>query len=875
MGKKISPNGISESLFSPDTPQIKTSSFRTQVKLLLHKQFLVFTRNFKSTLFQIFTPVFLCIFLVCLQQLADYSMSTQVDKHPSVFQVNKIPKCYGSECITVGIGLTTEKTTEFTEYAMKYLADNNDLVVGKDVKIIARTYEDTIKYLDHNTNKTQTCLMFCTGAFKPPKNPFYNDLVFCNISVLNRNFTYYSILINSTITPMLFFSGYNEPEPVDYASLAVKRNMDEAWLSFVSGQKKKLSIDVQSFPRPTNRWMSGYDIVSDTGAFYFFIPPMVTFVVLLIEIVREKEYRLRFGLLMMGMKHEAYWMTWFLTGLIFTLIVTHSLLISGLACVFEIFLNTPYPYFLFLFVLFSLSMINLSFTISTTLSTTKSAYTASYAFILVGLVFQFLLSDITMVYLLYGTTVPNWVKIVRVLLPLYPPFNFAKAYGDISLKASSHYSKTEKRWVGGSTYTWSDFTNTIHAKVAGNSAKVPSTLTSFLILFGDFLLYGLLAWYMDHIIASNRGSPDSMFFFLSKKYWGCSKRSKAKTMIIQENTKITDPSLLVPAEAFIEINNICKVFRNKKFCKSAKDIHAVKDFSLKIDDKELLAILGHNGAGKSTLIHILTGLSPCTSGSASIFGFDIVEDMPFIRRILGVCPQHDILWNELTAKEHLILFGQLKGLTKLAATEEAEDLLIKVKLEHVANRQAGTFSGGMKRRLSVAISGVGDPKVIIMDEPTTGMDPVNRRCAWKLIQEMRKNRVVLLTTHSMEEADVLSDRVCVIVDGQLKCIGTSLFLKNSFGDGFRVTIISKDTHKVLGIVKDRFSGCRVLDVSGGSVLISLPFDRVKDIEEFFATMEGKINFEFKQLVEEWGFSNTTLEEVFMRVTGKKISCLEE
>lgn len=872
MVKKISPSGISESLVNANEQDFKSSSFKTQIRLLVKKQYLIFTRNIKSTLFQIFTPVFLCIFLVCLQQLADYSMSTQIDKDPPVLQVNKIPKCYGSDCITVGIGLTTESTTEFTEYAMKYLADNNDLKVGKDVKIIARSYEETIKYLHHNTNKTQTCLMFCTGAFKPPKNPVYNDLIFCNISLLHRNFTYYSILINSTITPLLFFSGYNEPEPVDYASLAVKKNMDEAWLNYVSGKGEKLKINVQSFPRPTNRWMSGYDIVSSTGAFYFFIPPMVTFVVLLIEIVREKEYRLRFGLLMMGMKHEAYWMTWFLTGLAFTIIVTHSLIISGLACVFEIFLNTPYPYFLLLFLLFSLSMINLSFALSTTLTTTKSAYTASYAFILVGLVLQFLLSDITMVYLLYGTDVPNWVKIVRVLLPLYPPFNFAKAYGDISLKASSHYSSTEKRWVGGSTYTFNDFTKTIHEKVAGSSTKVPSTLTSYLILFGDFLLYGLIAWYMDHTIASNRGTPDSYFFFLSRRYWGCKKRKPKKlNSMLKLNTKITDPSLLVPSEAFVEINEISKVFRNKKCCKSSKDIHAVKKFSLQINDNELLAILGHNGAGKSTLINILTGLSPSTSGSASIFGLDINEDMQDIHKILGICPQHDILWNELTAKEHLVLFGQLKGLSKATSTQEAEGFLKKVKLEHVANKQVGTFSGGMKRRLSVAISGVGDPRIIIMDEPTTGMDPINRRCAWKLIQEMRKNRVVLLTTHSMEEADVLSDRVCVIVDGQLQCIGTSLYLKNNYGDGFRVTLITKNTEKLLELVKIMFVGCRVLDVSGGSILISLPFDRVNEIEEFFATMEGKINDEFRYLVEEWGFSNTTLEEVFMRVTGKKIS----
>lgn len=876
MGKKKSTSVSCESLLQVDKAEPQFSGFGLQLKLLLKKQYLIFSRNIKSTLFQIFTPVFLCIFLVCLQQLADYSMSTQIDKSPDVLTVDKIPKCYGEDCITVGIGLTAPNKTKFVNFAMEYLAKHNDLHLGRDVRIIAESYEHTIRYLDHNSNKTQTCILFCTGDFYPPKNPYYNETIPCEVTILNKTYSYYSILINSTLTPMLFFSGYNSPEPVDYASLAVKKNLDEALFHFIKGKNLKLSLDVQSFPRPTNRWMSGYDIVSQTGSFYFFIPPMVTFVVLLIEIVREKEYRLRFGLLLMGLKHEAYWLAWFITGLVFTLIVTNSLLVSGLACVFEIFINTPYPYFLVLFILFSISMMHLSFVVSTTISTTKAAYTTSYAFILVGLVLQFLLSDITIIYLLYGQNVPHWVKVVRAILPLYPPFNFAKAYGDISMKAGSHYSSHEKRWVDGSEYTWKDFTETIDTVVQGDKIKVPSTLSSYMILVGDLVLYAILAWYLDHVLPSNRGSADGFFFFLKPRYWGC-KRKKSQVSKLVLNTKITDPSLLVPKENLVEISGINKVFRYKKSCKrkiGGKDIHAVKDFSLSISQNELLGILGHNGAGKSTLINIITGLTPLTSGSGQIFGYDIETEMSEIRKILGVCPQHDILWNELTAKEHLVMFGMIKGSNKGKAEEDADLILDKLKLTSVADKLAGTFSGGMKRRLSVGISGVGNPKLIIMDEPTTGMDPINRRCAWKLIQEMKKDRLVLLTTHSMEEADVLCDRVLVIVDGMLKCIGTSLYLKNTFGDGFRITLVTGDTERCVKILQSMFKRCKVLDISGASVLIALPFDESQEILEFFKVMENKEKNEFGKLIDDWGFSNTTLEEVFMRVTGKKITLID-
>ena len=110
-------------------------------------------------------------------------------------------------------------------------------------------------------------------------------------------------------------------------------------------------------------------------------------------------------------------------------------------------------------------------------------------------------------------------------------------------------------------------------------------------------------------------------------------------------------------------------------------------------------------------------------------------------------------------------------------------------LSHVANAQVKTFSGGMKRRLSVGIAGIGNPRVVFLDEPTTGMDPVSRRQVWKLIQRLKRNRVLVLTTHAMEEADVLSDRIGVIVDGELRCVGTSLFLKNTFGDGYKLNVV--------------------------------------------------------------------------------------
>lgn len=135
------------------------------------------------------------------------------------------------------------------------------------------------------------------------------------------------------------------------------------------------------------------------------------------------------------------------------------------------------------------------------------------------------------------------------------------------------------------------------------------------------------------------------------------------------------------------------------------------------------------------------------------------------------------------------MFSRIKGVASDMIEEESLQLLKRVGLEDVKNAQVGSFSGGMKRRLSVAISVIGNPKIIFSDEPTTGMDPVSRRDVWSLIQDLKRDKTIILTTHAMEEADALADRIAVVVDGKLKCIGTPLNLKNTYGEGYIINMI--------------------------------------------------------------------------------------
>ncbi|GFR51512.1 hypothetical protein Agub_g13927, partial [Astrephomene gubernaculifera] len=225
-------------------------------------------------------------------------------------------------------------------------------------------------------------------------------------------------------------------------------------------------------------------------------------------------------------------------------------------------------------------------------------------------------------------------------------------------------------------------------------------------------------------------------------------------------------------------------------CEKTDDFWAIRGSWFGIEQGQLFCLLGPNGAGKTTTINCLTGAIPPTGGEALVYEEPISSagGLDRIRAQMGVCPQFDILWNELSGAEHLSIYGHVKGLPRRKVASETAALLDKVKLTYAAAQRAGAYSGGMKRRLSVAIALLGDPRIVYLDEPTTGMDPISRRYVWDIIQESKPGRAIVLTTHSMEEADILGDRIAIMARGKLRCIGTSLRLKQRFGSGYTLAV---------------------------------------------------------------------------------------
>ena len=217
-------------------------------------------------------------------------------------------------------------------------------------------------------------------------------------------------------------------------------------------------------------------------------------------------------------------------------------------------------------------------------------------------------------------------------------------------------------------------------------------------------------------------------------------------------------------------------------------IKANTDISLSIRPGEIMGILGPNGAGKTTLVRqITTELTP-TTGSIRVFGIDVVAEPIRAKNVMGIVPQEAELYESLSVKQTLRIFGKLRGLNGKEANRRAEELISDLRLGEHRNVVGMKLSGGLKRRVMVGLAALGNPKLIVMDEPTTGLDPQSRRDLWALLREYKeRGATILLTTHYMEEAESLCDRVGIIQNGRLLALDTVPNLKAAHGYEFKIT----------------------------------------------------------------------------------------
>ena len=458
------------------------------------------------------------------------------------------------------------------------------------------------------------------------------------------------------------------------------------------------------------------------------------------------------------------------------------------------------------------------------------------------------------------------------MLSLFPPIAFYQVVTEL-IQSSAGVTKTGTEWKEISV-------NLLNLDEGGSSYwSIQSSLEA---LIQSFFLFSLLTWYFDHVF---KGKP--VFFFLLPSFWITAKTGGKES---QNRLKVHPDQVLgedvdedvkremisVQEQSYgnrsvaVEVVFLRKVFKSGFLL--PQRFEAVKNVTYSIDNDSVFVLLGHNGAGKSTTIHMLTGLTNVTGGDAKILGLSVKHDMARIKKIMGVCPQHDVLWSQLSGREHLEMFARIKGVAESDVDDTVERLLESVLLSQAADIPAGKYSGGMRRRLSLSIALIGDPKIVYLDEPTTGMDPVTRRQVWDVIANARKGRVLVLTTHSMEEAEVLGDRIAVMSHGRIQAIGSSLELKTKYGSGYRMKAFLQEeegasAEAVVEYCKENApEGTTHIETSGNFLQFQFPKEKEMestDLGSFFKSFEENMS---ELGVADYSIGMATLEEVFLNLS---------
>jgi len=628
--------------------------------------------------------------------------------------------------------------------------------------------------------------------------------------------------------------------------------LEEAGLS---NSTTSSEVSWRKFPTPHPR-ISGFDVVAQQGGNWFYVVPMITFYLLLVELVEEKEARLRLGMRMMGLRTSAYWAAWGTYACTANLLTAAILTAAGNAAGFKVFTNSSLAIPILLYWSFGAAMSCMAGCMSTLVKRTKTAQTVAFTFVLIGFVFQVIIDTgyAALINILFASYVSFGVKAFRWILSLYPAFNQSVIFYGIAAKASSEFHRYTGTVVQGPGFHWADMARTRQVWFFGKQITVPAPSQAMLLIFANGVLYALLTLYLDAVLEGDQGTAAHPCFcclplrrLCNRAQGKAANDATAFSLVPPSPMPSPQPTQSASAGSGVAEEELvaaqvewgaggqlgtagtvegisarvlglrktyrsdacCGLFRGARhaghalcpaFCplhpgqgsSGGGAVHAVQGTSFTLRQDEILGLCGHNGAGKTTTIHILTGLFAATVGKAEILGHDVGSgaEVEQVQRLLGVCPQHDVLWPHLTAREHLLLFARIKGLKGgvPAAEAEAERLLAMVDLTAAADRGAGGFSGGMRRRLSTAIAVIGDPAVVFLDEPAAGLDPVNQRSLWSLIQKLKIGRSILLTSHSMLEVDTLADRVAIMAHGRMHALGTPLRLKREHGGGYRISL---------------------------------------------------------------------------------------
>uniref|UniRef100_A0A669CRM0 ATP-binding cassette sub-family A member 2 n=1 Tax=Oreochromis niloticus TaxID=8128 RepID=A0A669CRM0_ORENI len=552
------------------------------------------------------------------------------------------------------------------------------------------------------------------------------------------------------------------------------------------------------------------------------------------HIVAEKEHRLKEVMKMMGLNNAVHWVAWFITGF-----VQLSISVTALTAILKygrVLLHSD-PFIIWLFLtIYAVATIMFCFLVSVIYSKAKLASACG------GIIY-------------FLSYVPYMYVAIREEV----------AHDKITAfeKCIAYFALYEVAGVG---IQWQTISQ---SPVEGDDFNLG---LSMMMLIIDAGVYGVLTWYIEAVHPGMYGGPTGLAVAVSRP--GTGLGAEVELLVRWTTGGMEEPNHL---PLVVCIDKLTKVYKTGSKL-------ALNKLSLNLHENQVVSFLGHNGAGKTTTMSILTGLFPPTSGSATIYGHDIRTEMERIRQNLGMCPQHNVLFDKLSVEEHLWFYSRLKGMAEEDICKEMDKMIVDLELSNKRHSLVQTLSGGMKRKLSVAIAFVGGSRAVILDEPTAGVDPYARRAIWDLILKYKQGRTILLSTHHMDEADLLGDRIAIISHGKLKCCGSPLFLKSTYGDGYKLTLVKKQSEgrgqpslspssslspcsevQVTQFIRQFVASCLLVSDSNTELSYVLPSEAVKKgcFERLFQALEKSLD---TLALTSFGVMDTTLEEVFLKVS---------
>ena len=752
---------------------------------------------------------------------------------------------------------------------IQYELNENSFRVFKNIEEM----EDVIKGKNYNKKKNELICFGLKFLYDKDENAFDYSLHFFDFEIIGRGDTSdiptckYGMFDKYQNGPDLQSYGIYTNGAYNYIMKLVneyilKNQTKEKYASFSYAVTPMKYIDYRV--DPFGQFFGNITAICILIAYIF---PLNIYVY---KIVNEKESRIKEGMKIMGMGDGEYFLSYFIQYVFISIFIT-----ALNAFIYQQVLTViPYYYLYSMIFLFSIDVFALVYFCQSFIDKTRISIVLT--FVIYAIMYCLNLTCMFensggFYFKLFMSLIPSVNLNLSIALLFKFDYHFKKFYDkDFSIK---HYNYS-LHWA--------------------------------FIMFGiDFFIYIFLGYYLSNVLPHDYGIRKPWYFLCSYEYWFkkrkkkyYSRKSKLELEEYQneedersqsytretkdvlkrfnfdrnsskfESEDIYDDKL---EEEILEIRNIVKIFDDGKIAVNGVNLNFYKD--------EIFALLGHNGAGKTTLISILTGMYEATKGKAIYDGNNILDsnNIDIFRKKVGICPQHDTLFGELTVREHLEMFSIFKGVSKNKVNDEVNKTLHDFQIENIQNMLAKNLSAGERRKLSIAISIIGGSEVIFLDEPSSGMDITSRRNLWEILKRQCIGKIIILTTHYMEEASVLGKRIGIISDGKMKCVGSPLFLIEKYGRFMSLNVSKEedaDNEKIVEFIKSLANNIEY-EVLSEEIIFRIPIKdnkneekklkKIIDIPNFFKNFDDNIN---NLKIKSYSISMPTLEDVFLNVAAE-------